>query len=349
MSLVSAKCPNCGASIQVDNERKEAFCSYCGSKVIVQEAVQLVRIDNSGDINNYIEIAKTALESSNGEEAYKYANKVLELDSTNGDAWLIKMKALDFMGTLQDLRISEIITTGKLAMSKSDNTDIKKEVLEFYLQKNIAILNVCNMNMLDYKGIKDLYEANCAVDAFHATENTLAADSLCGLLMQDAESSIQLRRQISNEDVQGLDLTSLVVTLSQVWIEYTSAISTRFNAMGAQVNDEYTEKFRNILTEIKEGLPEEEKAQIKSESIQNPSPSACYIATAVYGSYDAPEVMVLRQFRDEVLLPTFFGRMFVKTYYKLSPPVANRLRNAKKINKFVRNILDKWVDHLQNK
>ena len=31
---------------------------------------------------------------------------------------------------------------------------------------------------------------------------------------------------------------------------------------------------------------------------------ACYIATAVYGSYDCPQVWVLRRFRAEVLLQT---------------------------------------------
>lgn len=72
----------------------------------------------------------------------------------------------------------------------------------------------------------------------------------------------------------------------------------------------------------------------------------CYIATAVYGSYDAPEVMTLRRFRDEVLAQSCFGRWFIRTYYRFSPPVAERLKNAGRINRFVRSILDKWVQRL---
>ena len=42
--------------------------------------------DRSCDINNYLHLAKTASEANNGQETYDYANKVLELDSTNAEA-----------------------------------------------------------------------------------------------------------------------------------------------------------------------------------------------------------------------------------------------------------------------
>jgi hypothetical protein len=64
----------------------------------------------------------------------------------------------------------------------------------------------------------------------------------------------------------------------------------------------------------------------------NPPPAAsggggggggCFIATAAYGSYLDPHVMVLRHFRDDVLLKSELGTAFVKFYYKHSPPLAD--------------------------
>ena len=63
MSLVNVKCPNCGASIQLDDSRAEGFCSYCGSKVKLEEAKKLtiqgtVKVDSSDELANLYQIAE---------------------------------------------------------------------------------------------------------------------------------------------------------------------------------------------------------------------------------------------------------------------------------------------------
>jgi len=63
----------------------------------------------------------------------------------------------------------------------------------------------------------------------------------------------------------------------------------------------------------------------------NTSGPSCIIATATYGSSAAPEVQVLRDFRDESILKTRAGSSFMMAfnawYYSFSPPVANYIAN----------------------
>ncbi len=69
----------------------------------------------------------------------------------------------------------------------------------------------------------------------------------------------------------------------------------------------------------------------------------CYIATMCYGDYDHPQVLVLRDFRDSVLLHHSWGQAFVRFYYRNSPNWVEHLKNKRLINKIIRNLLDKFI------
>lgn len=72
----------------------------------------------------------------------------------------------------------------------------------------------------------------------------------------------------------------------------------------------------------------------------------CYIATAVYGSYDDPSVLVLRQFRDEKLNRSTLGRVFIRTYYAISPSLARHFTSIRWLNKASKCALDMLVGSL---
>ena len=69
----------------------------------------------------------------------------------------------------------------------------------------------------------------------------------------------------------------------------------------------------------------------------------CYIATAVYGDYNHPQVMVLRGFRDDVLINSQLGRKFIHFYYRYSPDIAEKLKSKHLLNSIIRKMLDCFI------
>ena len=82
-------------------------------------------------------------------------------------------------------------------------------------------------------------------------------------------------------------------------------------------------------------------------SYSSSSSGSCYIATMAYGDYDHPQVMVLRDYRDEKLANTILGKGFIKFYYATSPYLVKLLKNQKHINKLIRNLLDKFINRIK--
>ena len=88
--------------------------------------------------------------------------------------------------------------------------------------------------------------------------------------------------------------------------------------------------------------------------VPDPTPApansgGCYVATAVYGSYDCPQVWTLRRFRDETLAETWYGRMFIRTYYAVSPTLVKWFGESEWFKNMWKPKLDKMVKKLNEK
>jgi hypothetical protein len=66
----------------------------------------------------------------------------------------------------------------------------------------------------------------------------------------------------------------------------------------------------------------------------------CYIATLVYKDIDHPKVELLRNFRDNNLNKYYFGKLFIKLYYKFSPKLVKILTNHNYPQVIIKYILD---------
>ena len=69
----------------------------------------------------------------------------------------------------------------------------------------------------------------------------------------------------------------------------------------------------------------------------------CYVATAVYGSYDCPPVWTLRRFRDYDLAKSIHGRAFIHVYYAVSPCLVRVFGNTNWFRALCKKPLDRLV------
>ncbi|MEO5347609.1 MAG: hypothetical protein H7834_14720 [Magnetococcus sp. YQC-9] len=84
------------------------------------------------------------------------------------------------------------------------------------------------------------------------------------------------------------------------------------------------------------GLPD---TAVTSSGAVSGGGGGCFIATAAYGSYEAPYVKLLREFRDRYLLTNAAGTWFVEQYYSWSPAAADWLRENDAVKPVVRVLL----------
>lgn len=105
------------------------------------------------------------------------------------------------------------------------------------------------------------------------------------------------------------------------------------------------------ITELKQISEKHDDAYIKEliskhESASTSSSGGCYVATAVYGSYDCPQVWTLRRYRDYTLAETWYGRAFIHTYYAISPTLVKWFGHTEWFKKMWKGRLDRMVANL---
>jgi hypothetical protein len=112
------------------------------------------------------------------------------------------------------------------------------------------------------------------------------------------------------------------------------------------LNDEYLSKINKYDPDyVQECYSIIREKQQKAAST-NTSKSGCYVATAVYGSYDCPQVWTLRRYRDNMLAQKWYGRAFIHTYYAISPTLVKWFGDTAWFRNMWKPKLDRMVKNL---
>lgn len=152
-------------------------------------------------------------------------------------------------------------------------------------------------------------------------------------------------KKMSSEVVQvvlALMVQYVNSTASILGVEYES-----INVMKSLATFDMDSDTRSRYSENKSTLEDMYNRSKSTTSSSSSSSGGCYVATMVYGDYNHPQVMVLREFRDNVLSHFYLGRKFIQFYYRYSPGWVERLKDYKTVNVAIKKILNQAIKILK--
>lgn len=333
----AARCPNCSGELILDPEEKSGSCNHCGSNIVVEEAIKKVQVDLEPSVKNFYQLAEKAYNVSNYEEAYDYYRKVLEIDSDNWEAVFKKGMSAFQLSTLAKVRLPEAINGANEAISiiENKNKDMDIELIKnnFAVEISNIIDLVANAKAKHYEDFKHLDNK----EGSSGEQRTEYVNSILNIVEPGLNYCVSL---ISDDMANKETLYKKnKIKLLKAGIRYHKNLHGNVVFVATETSAVFNKYYEMLYK-----LEPESKDNPKYQQLK----SSCYIATAVYGDYNAPEVKVLRSFRDEKLLKSNAGRSFVKGYYLVGPVLAKTVAMLPLLNSYVRRILNKIVKSIQD-
>ena len=118
-------------------------------------------------------------------------------------------------------------------------------------------------------------------------------------------------------------------------------------AMYCPNDDSDLNDIKKAYAKMKELKPDFEIPALPVPAKNLQKSGGCYVATAVYGSYDCPQVWTLRRYRDDILAQSWYGRAFIRTYYTISPTLVKWFGHTEWFKNMWQSKLDRMVSRLQ--
>ncbi len=354
-------CELCGGS-NIERHEDGFVCTDCGCKYSVDQAKKIFANikgeTNNAQITQYLDIAQTALDAKNGQEAYSYAEKVLEKDSSSAIAWYVKMRAIEFIAKIGNPKVEEVVSCSRQVIRASNvtnNTELIDKTYTYLLERANDLLAIATNLAVDTTMIENLTQSVMRVNPSNVTAQVIASDATTlGMMETLANGALSLKKEVPIETIKATPkYIELVRKAANGYITYCNSYVNRVTIYSAYLNDANMAERRQKIAEFKQGLPAEIGSSI-ADSIDSgkekaESNNGCYIATCVYGSYDCPQVWTLRRYRDYTLAETWYGRLFIKAYYAISPTLVKWFGHTNWFKDFWKGNLDRMITNLRSK
>lgn len=304
-------------------------CQSCGTKYSVEEAKKMmvegtVKVDYSDFVEKYLANARRAKEKTDWEEVEKYYNMVEQNDPHNIEAIFYS-------------------SYGKAMLSLTDSDRFKREQKFNVFGKSISViddyydttkaddLKIIIQNMSD-----DLIRMTQTSFVYNTTtQNNVTSNDSSYTYVMFAKAEIQFI-----ESVENIVKKDEKVYLYNILLKhYSRCIQNK--KVDFDTSETYQQRMQTTITRLSQLDP-----GFTPPAIPNVK-SGCYVATCVYGSYDCPQVWTLRRYRDYKLDTTWYGRLFIKIYYAVSPTLVKWFGETQWFKKLWKDKLDKMVTKLQ--
>ena len=334
-------CEMCGATNLI-KEDGVFVCQSCGTKYSVEEARKMmiegtvdvtgstVKIDTSRELANLYQIARRARDDNNGENAARYYDMVLIKDPTSWEAsfYVVYFRAMQCkIAEIESAAISVSNCIDTVLKLIKDHVSDREEQKNAYVEVAHRVIYISQMlfnaatnhyNDIDIE-IRGNYTQEWVNNGFAAIH--------CVYILGDSLDFLFGSNQEANQ------FSAYAWKLGIKWHQTLigSLVDKKGNRNTINGYVSKIQKYDNAYT-----APQE-------------SSGGCYVATAVYGSYDCPQVWTLRRFRDYTLAETWYGRAFIRTYYAISPTLVKCFGHTKWFKKMWKGKLDRMVASLNAK
>lgn len=323
-------CEMCGSN---DVVKQDGFyvCQHCNTKYSVEEAKKLmVTVDNSSKVENLFTVAKNAHSDGNYKQAAKYYDLVLQ---ENPNIWeaafysiydeAIECKIKDIDSAAYSILNAVPRTLELIKNNTYDQVDDERKPLLIKVNLLQIATDMQLAAQVFYDAASKHYREFSNIDGAYKEKH----DRMTAIMTMLLGTGDQIQKVFGKEDYWQTSACKL-------W-ECGLSIYTNGAILKPSFYEDYVQKIRQI------------KPDYSPATVTSTNSGGCYIATAVYGSYDCPPVWTLRRFRDFTLAKTWYGRAFVKTYYAISPTLVRWFGNTEWFRKFWEKNLNKMVAQLQ--